>query len=178
MLAHPPLQSSLYHLPLATLSWAIAVARAMNWRPDEVIENTLTACIWSPAIRNGLHAFLAPTLGLAGPNLDALSAARPWRALTSTRRKAMDSHLQWRRTFGLPALSPCFTPPLVSFFFHPFITDRPVTDTDSYRLYLPDGRTLAAHNNSGTRHRGPWAWYWHLSMAQAWGLAAGAVCTC
>jgi len=95
--ASPTAVIRLYHLPLGDIIVGpVAEQRGMNCRPDEVSKNTLTACIWSPRIRNGLHAFLGTPTWVGRANLDRCRRD-PWPSATSTgRQKAHGLDLQWR----------------------------------------------------------------------------------
>ena len=111
-------------IPTAVIAYIIAfgdiivgqslMQRADELRPDEVIENNIDRVHLVTAIRNGLHAFLAPYPGLAGPIWTAVAATMAERYKYG--RKAMDSIYSGGGTFWITGFIALFTLPLVSFF--------------------------------------------------------------
>ena len=90
------------------------VKRVDHLRADESIEDGCDRVHLVTAIRNGLHAFLAPWQGLAGPLWTAAHATVAERYAMG--RKAMDSIYSGGGTFWITGLVALFVLPLVTLF--------------------------------------------------------------
>lgn len=111
-------------IPTALIAYVIAfgdilvgrtlVERVDREREDEVIEVSVDRVHHVTAIRNLLHAFLAPWPGLAGPLFTAAHATVAERYAMG--RKAMDSIYSGAGTFWVAGLLALFCLPLVTMF--------------------------------------------------------------
>ena len=111
-------------IPTAIIAYVIAFGdilvgftlcrRVDEVRPDEKIELNVTRVHLVTAIRNGLHALLAPWPGLAGPLWTAAHATVAERYALG--RKAMDSIYSGGGTFWITGLIAIFILPLVTMF--------------------------------------------------------------
>lgn len=111
-------------IPTAIIAYVIAfgdivvgfslVNRVEHLRDDEKIEENIDRVHLVTAIRNALHAFLAPWPGLAGPLWTAAHATMVERY--GMGRKAMDSIYSGSGTFLTSALIAIFILPLVTLF--------------------------------------------------------------
>lgn len=111
-------------IPTAIIAYVIAfgdivvgftlVKRVDHLRDDEKIEENIDRVHLVTAIRNALHAFLAPWPGLAGPLWTAAHATMVERYAMG--RKAMDSIYSGSGTFLTSALIAIFILPLVTLF--------------------------------------------------------------
>ena len=120
----PSADMFLLAIPTAIIAYVIAFGdilvgfalckRADHLRPDEVIELNVTRVHLVTALRNGLHALLAPWPGLAGPLWTAAHATVAERYALG--RKAMDSIYSGGGTFWITGLIAVFMLPLVSVF--------------------------------------------------------------
>ncbi len=120
----PDLQTTLLAIPTALVAYVIAFGdiivgftlcdRVSEMRPDEEIESNVTRVHLVTAIRNGLHALLAPWPGLAGPLWTAAHATVAERYALG--RKAMDSIYSGGGTFWIVGLIAIFILPLVTMF--------------------------------------------------------------
>lgn len=110
--------------PTAVIAYVIAfgdilvgftlVKRADHQRPDEVIENNVTRAHLVTAIRNALHAVLAPWPGLAGPLWTPVQAVIAERYALG--RKSMDTLYGGQGAFWISGFLALFVLPLVSMF--------------------------------------------------------------
>ena len=120
----PSADMFLLAIPTAIIAYVIAFGdilvgfalckRADHLRPDEVIELNVTRVHLVTALRNGLHALLAPWPGLAGPLWTAAHATLAERYALG--RKSMDSIYSGGGTFWITGLIAVFMLPLVSVF--------------------------------------------------------------
>ena len=120
----PGIDMFLLAIPTALIAYVIAFgdilvgralcARADHLRPDEVIEVNVTRIHLVTALRNGLHALLAPWPGLAGPLWTAAHATLAERYALG--RKSMDSIYSGGGTFWITGLIAVFILPLVTVF--------------------------------------------------------------
>ncbi|WP_221793423.1 solute carrier family 23 protein [Oceanobacter mangrovi] len=120
----PDLDMFLLAIPTALIAYVIAfgdilvgttlVERSDRQRPDEQIELNVDRIHVVTAIRNGLHAFLAPWPGLSGPLFTAAHATVAERYAMG--RKAMDSIYSGGGTFWVTGFLALFCLPLVSMF--------------------------------------------------------------
>lgn len=120
----PDAQVFLLAVPTAIIAYVIAfgdiivgqslMQRADELRTDEKIDNNVDRIHLVTAIRNALHAFLAPYPGLAGPLWTAVAATMAERYKYG--RKAMDSIYSGAGTFWITGFIALFILPLVSFF--------------------------------------------------------------
>ncbi|SEQ01355.1 hypothetical protein SAMN03080615_00015 [Amphritea atlantica] len=111
-------------IPTAVIAYVIAfgdiivgftlVKRVDHLRSDESIEDSVDRVHLVTAMRNCLHAFLAPWPGLAGPLWTAAHATVAERYAMG--RKAMDSIYSGGGTFWLTGLVALFVLPLVTLF--------------------------------------------------------------
>ena len=111
-------------IPTAIIAYVIAFGdilvgftlcrRIDEVRPDEKIELNVTRVHLVTAMRNGLHALLAPWPGLAGPLWTAAHATVAERYALG--RKAMDSIYSGGGTFWITGLIAIFILPLVTMF--------------------------------------------------------------
>jgi xanthine/uracil/vitamin C permease (AzgA family) len=111
-------------IPTAIIAYVIAfgdiivgftlVKRVDHLRDDEQIESNVDRVHLVTAIRNALHAFLAPWPGLAGPLWTAAHATVAERYAMG--RKAMDSIYSGGGTFWITGLVALFILPLVTLF--------------------------------------------------------------
>lgn len=111
-------------IPTALIAYVIAfgdiivgftlVERIDKVRPDEKIEVNVNRVHTVTAIRNALHAFLAPWPGLAGPLWTAAHATVAERFAMG--RKAMDSIYSGGGTFWITGMIAVFILPLVTMF--------------------------------------------------------------
>ncbi len=120
----PTPEMFLLAIPTAIIAYVIAFGdilvgftlcrRVDHLRPDEKIELDVTRVHLVTALRNGLHALLAPWPGLAGPLWTAAHATVAERYALG--RKAMDSIYSGGGTFWITGLIAIFILPLVSVF--------------------------------------------------------------
>ena len=120
----PSTDMFLLAIPTALIAYVIAFGdilvgftlcqRVEHLRPDEKIEMNVTRVHLVTAIRNALHAVLAPWPGLAGPLWTAAHATIAERH--SLGRKAMDSIYSGGGTFWITGLIAVFILPLVTVF--------------------------------------------------------------
>ena len=120
----PSADMFLLAIPTAIIAYVIAFGdilvgfalckRADHQRTDEVIELNVTRVHLVTALRNGLHALLAPWPGLAGPLWTAAHATLAERYALG--RKSMDSIYSGGGTFWITGLIAVFMLPLVSVF--------------------------------------------------------------
>ena len=120
----PSTEMFLLAIPTAIIAYVIAFGdilvgfalckRVDHLRQDEVIELDVTRVHIVTALRNGLHALLAPWPGLAGPLWTAAHATVAERYALG--RKAMDSIYSGGGTFWITGLIAVFMLPLVSVF--------------------------------------------------------------
>jgi xanthine/uracil/vitamin C permease (AzgA family) len=120
----PGLDMFLLAIPTALIAYVIAfgdilvgatlVERVERVRADEKIEINVDRIHLVTAMRNALHAFLAPWPGLSGPLFTAAHATVAERYAMG--RKAMDSIYSGGGTFWLTGLLALFCLPLVSMF--------------------------------------------------------------
>ncbi|APR04499.1 solute carrier family 23 protein [Thauera chlorobenzoica] len=120
----PDADMFLLAIPTAIIAYVIAFGdilvgftlcrRVDHLRPDEKIELDVTRVHLVTALRNGLHALLAPWPGLAGPLWTAAHATVAERYALG--RKAMDSIYSGGGTFWITGLIAIFILPLVSVF--------------------------------------------------------------
>ena len=120
----PSLDMLLLAIPTAIIAYVIAFGdilvgftlcrRVDEVRPDEKIELNVTRVHLVTAMRNGLHALLAPWPGLAGPLWTAAHATVAERYALG--RKAMDSIYSGGGTFWITGLIAIFILPLVTMF--------------------------------------------------------------
>ncbi len=120
----PDLNMFLLAIPTALIAYVIAfgdilvgrtlVERVDRVRTDESIEVNVDRIHVVTAIRNALHAFLAPWPGLSGPLFTAVHATVAERYAMG--RKSMDSIYSGGGTFWLAALLALFCLPLVTMF--------------------------------------------------------------
>lgn len=120
----PDISVFLLAFPTAMIAYVIAFGdilvgqalseRVDSIRPDEKIETNITRIHTVTGIRNGIHAFLAPWPGLAGPLFTAGHATVAERYALG--RKAMDSIYSGSGTFYWTGLVAVFILPLVTFF--------------------------------------------------------------
>ena len=120
----PSLDMFLLAIPTAIIAYVIAFGdilvgftlcrRVDHLRQDEKIELDVTRVHMVTALRNGLHALLAPWPGLAGPLWTAAHATVAARYALG--RKAMDSIYSGGGTFWITGLIAVFLLPLVSVF--------------------------------------------------------------
>ena len=120
----PSADMFLLAIPTAIIAYVIAFGdilvgftlckRVDHLRPDEKIELDVTRVHLVTAMRNGLHALLAPWPGLAGPLWTAAHATVAERYALG--RKAMDSIYSGGGTFWITGLIAVFILPLVSVF--------------------------------------------------------------
>ena len=120
----PDASTFLLAIPTAIIAYVIAfgdivvgftlVKRVDHLREDEKIEDNVTLVHLVTAIRNALHAFLAPWPGLAGPLWTAAHATVAERYAMG--RKAMDSIYSGGGTFWITGFIALFALPLVSIF--------------------------------------------------------------
>ncbi|RVU29627.1 solute carrier family 23 protein [Neptunomonas marina] len=111
-------------IPTAVIAYVIAfgdiivgftlVKRVEDIREDEKIEDSVDRVHLVTALRNGIHAFLAPWPGLAGPLWTAAHATVAERYAMG--RKAMDSIYSGGGTFWMTGLVALFILPLVTLF--------------------------------------------------------------
>lgn len=111
-------------IPTAIIAYVIAfgdiivgftlVKRVHHTRPDESIEENVDRVHIVTALRNAIHAFLAPWPGLAGPLWTAAHATVAERYAMG--RKAMDSMYSGGGTFWITGLVALFILPLVTLF--------------------------------------------------------------
>lgn len=111
-------------IPTAIIAYVIAfgdiivgftlVKRVHHTRPDESIEENVDRVHIVTALRNAIHAFLAPWPGLAGPLWTAAHATVAERYAMG--RKAMDSIYSGGGTFWITGLVALFILPLVTLF--------------------------------------------------------------
>ena len=111
-------------IPTALIAYVIAfgdiivgftlVKRVDHLRKDESIEDSVDRVHVVTALRNALHAFLAPWPGLAGPLWTAAHATVAERYAMG--RKAMDSIYSGGGTFWITGLVALFILPLVTLF--------------------------------------------------------------
>lgn len=120
----PSADMFLLAIPTAIIAYVIAFGdilvgfalckRVDHLRQDEKIELDVTRVHIVTALRNGLHALLAPWPGLAGPLWTAAHATVAERYALG--RKAMDSIYSGGGTFWITGLLAIFVLPLVSVF--------------------------------------------------------------
>ncbi len=120
----PTIDMFLLAIPTAIIAYVIAFGdilvgftlcrRVDEVRTDEQIELNVTRVHLVTALRNGLHALLAPWPGLAGPLWTAAHATVAERYALG--RKAMDSIYSGGGTFWITGLIAVFVLPLVSLF--------------------------------------------------------------
>ena len=120
----PSMDMFLLAIPTAIIAYVIAFGdilvgftlckRVDHLRQDEKIELDVTRVHMVTALRNGLHALLAPWPGLAGPLWTAAHATVAERYALG--RKAMDSIYSGGGTFWITGLIAVFLLPLVSVF--------------------------------------------------------------
>jgi len=120
----PDAKVFLYAVPTAVIAYIIAfgdiivgqslMQRADELRTDEKIDYNVDRIHLVTALRNALHAFLAPYPGLAGPLWTAAAATMAERYKYG--RKAMDSIYSGAGTFWITGFIALFALPLVSFF--------------------------------------------------------------
>lgn len=120
----PSMDMFLLAIPTAIIAYVIAFGdilvgftlcrRVDHLRDDEKIELSVTRVHLVTALRNGLHALLAPWPGLAGPLWTAAHATVAERYALG--RKAMDSIYSGGGTFWITGLIAIFMLPLVSVF--------------------------------------------------------------
>lgn len=120
----PTTDMFLLAIPTAIIAYVIAFGdilvgftlcrRVDHLRDDEKIELSVTRVHLVTALRNGLHALLAPWPGLAGPLWTAAHATVAERYALG--RKAMDSIYSGGGTFWITGLIAIFMLPLVSVF--------------------------------------------------------------
>lgn len=111
-------------IPTAVIAYVIAfgdiivgfslLERFHEERPDETLDLSSNRVHLVTAIRNGIHAFLAPWPGLAGPLWTAVHATTSERYALG--RKAMDSFFSGAGTFWISGLIALFILPLVTVF--------------------------------------------------------------
>lgn len=120
----PSMDMFLLAIPTAIIAYVIAFGdilvgftlcqRVDHLRDDEKIELNVTRVHLVTALRNGLHALLAPWPGLAGPLWTAAHATVAERYALG--RKAMDSIYSGGGTFWITGLIAIFILPLVTVF--------------------------------------------------------------
>lgn len=120
----PSMDMFLLAIPTAIIAYVIAFGdilvgftlcrRVDHLRQDEKIELSVTRVHLVTAMRNGLHALLAPWPGLAGPLWTAAHATVAERYALG--RKAMDSIYSGGGTFWVIGLVAVFMLPLVTMF--------------------------------------------------------------
>ena len=120
----PSVDMFLLAIPTAIIAYVIAFGdilvgftlckRVDHLRQDEKIELDVTRVHMVTALRNGLHALLAPWPGLAGPLWTAAHATVAERYALG--RKAMDSIYSGGGTFWITGLIAVFILPLVTIF--------------------------------------------------------------
>lgn len=120
----PNLDVFLLAIPTAIIAYVIAfgdivvgftlVKRVDHLRDDEKIEESADRVHLVTALRNAVHAFLAPWPGLAGPLWTAAHATMAERYAMG--RKAMESIYSGGGSFWFSALIALFILPLVTFF--------------------------------------------------------------
>jgi len=120
----PSMDMFLLAIPTAIIAYVIAFGdilvgftlckRVDHLRQDEKIELDVTRVHMVTALRNGLHALLAPWPGLAGPLWTAAHATVAERYALG--RKAMDSIYSGGGTFWITGLIAVFILPLVTIF--------------------------------------------------------------
>lgn len=120
----PSMDMFLLAVPTAIIAYVIAFGdilvgftlcqRVDHLRDDEKIELNVTRVHLVTALRNGLHALLAPWPGLAGPLWTAAHATVAERYALG--RKAMDSIYSGGGTFWITGLIAIFILPLVTVF--------------------------------------------------------------
>jgi hypothetical protein len=120
----PTMDMFLLAIPTAIIAYVIAFGdilvgftlckRVDHLRQDEKIELDVTRVHMVTALRNGLHALLAPWPGLAGPLWTAAHATVAERYALG--RKAMDSIYSGGGTFWITGLIAVFILPLVTIF--------------------------------------------------------------
>ncbi len=120
----PSIDMFLLAIPTAIIAYVIAFGdilvgftlckRVNHLRQDEKIELDVTRVHLVTALRNGLHALLAPWPGLAGPLWTAAHATVAERYAIG--RKAMDSIYSGGGTFWITGMIAIFALPLVTVF--------------------------------------------------------------
>ena len=121
---YPDWEIFLLAIPTAIIAYVIAfgdilvgftlVKRVDHIRVDEKIEENVDRVHLVTAIRNGMHAFLAPWPGLAGPLFTAAHATVAERYAMG--RKSMESIYSGGATFWMSGLLALFALPLVTLF--------------------------------------------------------------
>ncbi|MCD6010033.1 MULTISPECIES: solute carrier family 23 protein [Halomonadaceae] len=120
----PSLDVFMLAVPTAVIAYVIAfgdivvgrtlMSRVDHLRPDEKIDYSTDRVHHVTALRNLIHAFLAPYPGLAGPIWTAVTATMAERYKYG--RTAMDSIFSGGGTFWITGFVALFTLPLVSLF--------------------------------------------------------------
>lgn len=120
----PSYEVFLLAIPTALIAYVIAfgdiiigftlVKRVDHIRTDEKIEENVDRVHLVTAIRNALHAFLAPWPGLSGPLFTAAHATVAERYAMG--KKSMDSIYSGGGTFWISGMIALFMLPLVTFF--------------------------------------------------------------
>ncbi|WP_285258653.1 solute carrier family 23 protein [Halopseudomonas bauzanensis] len=123
-LGFPDAKVFMLAIPTAVIAYIIAfgdiivgqslMQRADELRTDEVIENNIDRVHLVTAVRNAMHAFFAPSPGLAGPLWTAVAATMAERYKYG--RHAMESIYSGAGTFWITGFLALFLLPLVSFF--------------------------------------------------------------
>src|SRR5690554_5116232 len=123
-LGFPDAKVFMLAIPTAVIAYIIAfgdiiVAHSLmhladELRTDEVIENNIDRVHLVTAVRNAMHAFFAPSPGLAGPLWTAVAATMAERYKYG--RHAMESIYSGAGTFWITGFLALFLLPLVSFF--------------------------------------------------------------
>ncbi|WP_193073747.1 solute carrier family 23 protein [Pseudomonas sp. FME51] len=123
-LGFPDAKVFMLAIPTAVIAYIIAfgdiivgqslMQRADELRTDEVIENNIDRVHLVTALRNAMHAFFAPSPGLAGPLWTAVAATMAERYKYG--RHAMESIYSGAGTFWITGFLALFLLPLVSFF--------------------------------------------------------------
>ena len=120
----PTTEMFILALPTALIAYIIAfgdiivgsalIKRVDDFRKDEAIDIDIDRVHWVTAIRNLIHAFLAPYPGLSGPLWTAVTASIGERYKLG--RNAMESIYSGGGTFWFTGLIALFILPLVSLF--------------------------------------------------------------